>query len=156
MFYHRLHSVIASSKIWWLPLNAKKNYIHIHEWTHWKLWSSASQAVTQFMKINFEILQSTISPDRWKNMKPSLHFYHLQVSKQQHEQTLKHVTLILPKPLWVKTEHAIRGANCPGHASYGSLRARAIKLTSASYMLKPRYFICLITLPHHNHFHTDL
>lgn len=29
-------------------------------------------------------------------------------------------------------------------------------LTSLSYMLKPRYFICLITLPHHNHFHTDL
>lgn len=29
-------------------------------------------------------------------------------------------------------------------------------LTSLSYMLKPRYFICLITLPHHNHFHADL
>lgn len=61
---------------------------------------------------------------------------------------------------WIRAEkeHAMREANCPGHARYGSPIARGYKthLTSLSYMLKPRYFICLITLPHHNHFHTDL
>lgn len=62
-------------------------------------------------------------------------------------------------PLKRKAEHAIREANCAGHGKrYGFPRAGAIKHASpsASYTLKTRYFICLITSPHHNPFYSDL